>query len=120
MRFLIDEDLPRSTDDLLRRYGHEAIDVRDISLRGAKDSEIASFAQNRGLCLVTGDFDFSNIRNYPPAQYAGLIILGIPRDATARFILNLLEGFLKQDELVSELRGKLAIVEAGRIRIRKG
>ena len=120
MQFLIDEDLPRSIDDLLRRYGHKAIDVRDIGLRGAKDSQIASYAQSKSLYLVTGDFDFSNIRNYPPAQYAGLIVLGIPKDAAAHFILSLLEGFLKQAELVSELRGKLAIVESGRIRIRKG
>ena len=120
MQFLIDENLPRSTSDLLRCYGHETIDVRDIGLRGAKDSQIAFYAQSKGLCLVTGDFDFSDIRNYPPAQYAGLIVLGIPRDATALFILNLLEGFLKQDKLVSELPGKLAIVEPGRIRIRKG
>ncbi len=42
MRFLIDEDLPRSTDNLLRQYGHEAIDVRDIGLRGATDTEIAT------------------------------------------------------------------------------
>ena len=32
MQFLIDEDLPRSTGNLLRRYEHEAIDVRDIGL----------------------------------------------------------------------------------------
>ena len=44
MRFLIDEDLPRATSELLRNYGHEAIDVRDIILKGAKDSEIASYA----------------------------------------------------------------------------
>ena len=119
MRFLIDEDLPRSAGDLLRRYGHEAIDVRDVGLRGAKDSQIASYAQTKDLCLVTGDFDFSDIRNYPPGQYAGLVVLSIPRDATAIFILNLLESFLKQDKLVSDLPGKLAIVEPGRIRIRR-
>ena len=120
MQFLIDEDLPRSTCDVLRSYGHEAIDVRDIGLRGAKDSQIASYAQSRSLCLVTGDFDFSDIRNYPPAQHSGLVVLGVPRDVTALFILNLLEGFLKQDKLVSELPGKLVIVEPGRIRVRKG
>ena len=32
MRFLIDEDLPRSTGDLLRRYEHKAVDVRDIGV----------------------------------------------------------------------------------------
>lgn len=33
MRFLVDEDMPRSLSDLLRRYGHEPVDeheVRDI------------------------------------------------------------------------------------------
>jgi len=120
MQFLIDQDLPRSTGNLLRRYAHEAIDVRDIGLRGARDSQIVYYARSKSLCLVTGDFDFSDIRNYPPGQYAGLVVLGIPRDATAIFILNLLEGFLKQDKLVLESPGKLAIVEPGRIRIRRG
>jgi len=67
---------------------------------------------------VTGDLDFSDIRDYPPNEYAGLIILRLPRNATASFILNLLEGFLHQDKLVSQLPGKLAIVEGGRVRIR--
>jgi len=49
MRFLIDEDLPRSTGNLLRRYGHEATDVRDIGLRGANDSKVASYAQSKKL-----------------------------------------------------------------------
>ncbi len=43
MRFLIDEDLPRSTGDLLRQYGHDAIDIRDIGLKGSKDSQIAAY-----------------------------------------------------------------------------
>ena len=70
MRFLIDEDLPRSMAVILRRYGHEAVDVRDIGLRGAKDPQIASCAQSEGLCLITGDFDFSDIRNYPPGEFS--------------------------------------------------
>ena len=57
MRFLIDGDLPRSTGALFQRYGYEAMDVRDIGLRGAKDSKIAGHAKQHGLCLVTGDFD---------------------------------------------------------------
>lgn len=118
MRFLIDEDLPRSANILLQRYGHEAFDVRDIGLRGAKDSKIASYAQNESLCLITGDFDFSDIRNYPPREYAGIVVLSIPKNATASTILNLLEGFLQKGEIVSKIPGKLAIVEPGRVRIR--
>lgn len=118
MRFLIDEDLPRSTGDLLRQYGHEAIDVRDIGLRGSKDPEIAAYAQKNGLSLLTGDFDFSDIRKYPPKQYNGLIVLKIPAMATSVHILNLLESFLKQGAVVSQIPGKLAIVEMGRLRLR--
>lgn len=118
MRFLIDEDLPRSAGNLIRRYGHEAVDVWEIGLRGARDSQIASYSQRENWCLVTGDFDFSDIRNYPPNEYKGLVVLGLPKNATASFILDLIENFLHQEELISQLSGKLAIVEPGRIRIR--
>ncbi|MBM3134964.1 MAG: hypothetical protein FJZ89_06730 [Chloroflexi bacterium] len=118
MRFLIDEDLPRSMEALLRRYKHEAVDVRDIGLRGAKDHQIAAHAQKEGLCLVTGDFGFADVRNYPPGEYAGIVVLKLPRAATASFILSLLESFLQQKDLVTQMPGKLAIVEPGRVRIR--
>jgi predicted nuclease of predicted toxin-antitoxin system len=123
LRFLINEDLPKSTIDLFHSYGHDAVDIRNVGLRGAKDSEIAYYARSRKRCLVTGDTDFSNIRNYPPAEYHGIVVLRLPRDATADWILGLLRRFLNQNlnqkKLIAELPGKLAIVEAGRIRIRK-
>jgi predicted nuclease of predicted toxin-antitoxin system len=118
MRFLVDEDLPRSTGDLVRRYGHQADDVRDIGLRGARDRQIAFHAQREGLCLLTGDFGFSDIRNYPPGEYSGLVVLKLPRTATASFILALLESFLRQNDLIARISGRLAIVEPGRVRIR--
>ena len=120
MRVLVDEDLPRSTAELLRRHGHEAIDVRDIGLRGARDMEIEAYAQGEGLCLVTGDLGFSNIRDYPPEKYAGLVVVRLPRTATASFILTLLEGFLQRESLVGRMPRNLAIVEPGRVRIRSG
>jgi hypothetical protein len=36
--FLVDASLPRTTSDLLRRYGHQATDVRDIGLGTAPES----------------------------------------------------------------------------------
>ena len=100
MRFLVDEDLPLSAVDLLRRYGHEAHDVRRIGLRGAKDSQIAAYAKTQGLCIVTGDLGFSDIRNYAPAEYSGLVVLKVPRTATASFTLGLLESLLQQQTLL--------------------
>ncbi len=118
MRFLIDADLPRSVNEVIRRDGHDVIDVRDIGLRDAKDYEIARYALTERLCLVTGDFDFSDIRNYPRKEYSGIVVLSLHRTANANYINLLLDSFLKQKDLLSELAGKLAIVEPGRVRLR--
>ncbi|MBI3292007.1 MAG: DUF5615 family PIN-like protein [Elusimicrobia bacterium] len=118
MRFLIDADLPRSTGEMLHRYGHDAVDVRDIGLGSAADRDIARYAQAQFLCVLTGDFDFADIRAYPPATFHGLVVLNVPPHATAFFILSLLEEFLKQAQVLDHLAGKLAIVEPGRVRIR--
>lgn len=45
MPFLIDEDLHRSTAEILRQHGHETLDVRDIGFRGASDADIAAYAK---------------------------------------------------------------------------
>jgi predicted nuclease of predicted toxin-antitoxin system len=75
MTFLMDADLPQSAADVMRRHGYDAVDVRDIRLRHADDSEIVSYAQREQQCLAIGDFDFANIRNYPPQQYTGIVVL---------------------------------------------
>src|SRR5437870_2814909 len=98
MRFLIDADLPRSSNDIVRSYGHQVVDVRDIGLRSAKDPQIAQYAQTEKLCLITGDYDFADIRNYPPDQYYGIVVLSIPANTTAKYINQLLDIFFKQKE----------------------
>ena len=118
MHFLIDADLPRSVGELIRSLGYEATDVRDFGLRSALDITIAQHAQREGWCLLTGDFDFSDIRSYPPADYAGIVVLVIPPMVTSLYITQLLVMFLQQRDVVEQLPGKLAIVEAGRVRLR--
>lgn len=118
MRFLIDADLPRRTAPLIQSFGYEAIDVRDLGPNYAADPDIAAYAQSQALCLISGDFGFADVRNYPPHAYAGLVVLGLPRDATADFILNLIAGLLKQPAVLARIPGRLAIVEPGRIRLR--
>jgi predicted nuclease of predicted toxin-antitoxin system len=118
MRFLIDANMPRSAAELLERYDHEAVDVRDIGMGGAADAAIAVYAQQNRLALVTRDFDFADIRNYPPSQYPGLLVLALPEDAVATFVVRVLESFLANKELIEALPGRLAIVEPARVRLR--
>jgi hypothetical protein len=52
LRFLTDEDVPRSTAKILRESGYDAVDVRDVGLRGKSGSKfgrrtVASSSNNR-------------------------------------------------------------------------
>jgi Domain of unknown function (DUF5615) len=76
MRFLIDANMPRSAAELLKYYKHEAVDVRDIGMGATADSDIAIYAQQNGLAIVTRDFDFADIRNYPPSQICWTLGIG--------------------------------------------
>ena len=120
MKFLVDEDLPRSAAPLLRELGYEAADVRDVGLRGASDDRIAAYARTNDFCIVTADGGFANIRQYPPGEYHGLIILDLPTRATVPMILRLLREFFAHSDIVRDLSGRLAIVAFGRIRLRDG
>lgn len=94
------------------------MDVRDLGMGGAEDAAIARHAREHGLSLVTRDFDFADIRNYPPADYHGLVVLGLPDDAVAVEIIVLLENFLRHDEWLAGLPGRLAVVDSRRARFR--
>ena len=111
--------MPRSVAKRLRDAGFEAIDVRETPLRGAKDWQIAAHVKKEGYCLVTGDYDFADIRSYPPKEYAGIAVINAGRDATAAMISDLIRKFISQSQIVKGLAGKLAIVEPGRVRIRR-
>lgn len=117
MRFLVDASLPRSAAVALRELGHEAVDVRDIGLRAATDDVIADHAHRNLQALITRDFDFADIRNYPPANYAGIVVLDLPNHATAAQVRKALETFVRA-EWLELLSGRLAIVEASRVRFR--
>lgn len=116
MRFKIDENLPSDLGGLLALAGHDAHSVLDENLSGAADST-AKVCQEEDRILVTLDLDFANIRNYPPHEYPGIIVLRLSRqDRTAVFsiIPRILE--LLRTEPVSQ---RLWIVEDQHTRIRE-
>ena len=118
MYFLVDASLPRSAVVVLRQFGHEAVDVRDIAMRNADDDVIAAHARRNWQTLVTRDFDFADIRNYPPADYAGIVVLDLPNDASAAQVLKVLERFARREDWLAQLPGRLASVEPSRVRFR--
>ena len=118
MHFLIDADMPRSTAALLASYGHVSTDVRDIGMARAKDPEIAHHARDKKLCLLTGDWGFGDIRIYPPQDYCGIVIVGVPDATGPAEILDVVQTLLDQPVVIAALPGRLAIVEKHKIRLR--
>ena len=118
MRFLVDASVPRSAAPALQQMGHDALDVRDAGMRSATDAVIAAHAKSAGLALVTRDFGFADIRNYPPTEYAGIVVLQLSDDATALRVVELLEAFARREDRLAHLPGRLAIVEVWRVRFR--
>lgn len=117
-QFLIDASMPRPTAALVARYGHIAVDVRDIGMGSAPDSQIAAHAQTNQLILISKDQDFGNVLDYPPDQYSGIAVVDPPVHGSRSVVLSLVEELLRQNDVVVALPGRLAVIQAGRIRLR--
>jgi predicted nuclease of predicted toxin-antitoxin system len=50
LRFLTDEDVPRSTARVLRDAGFDVVDVRDVGLRGKSDQEVFATPSVKAAC----------------------------------------------------------------------
>jgi predicted nuclease of predicted toxin-antitoxin system len=117
-KFLIDEDMPRSTAIILRQAGHMAEDVRDVGLRGRDDQEIFDYAQAQSAILITADKDFSNVLRFPLGTHSGIMVVRVPDELPTQKVNQELLRALA-DLAGEELTGLLVIVEAGRVRIRR-
>jgi predicted nuclease of predicted toxin-antitoxin system len=114
----VDENIPRSTAPALRDDGHQAVDVRDVGLRGADDVEVFAYAQSMSATLLTADRDFSSALTFRPGTHAGMVVVRIPNqvpnNAVNREILRFIHELRN-----TPLAGLIVVVEVGRTRIRR-
>lgn len=116
MRFKLDENLPVEAADILQQAGHDAETVHAEQLAGINDQRLSIVCQEEQRILITLDLGFADIRNYPPENYPGFVVLRSKRQDNPTIlgiIQNLVGTFEKED-----VAGKLWIVEEKRIRIR--
>ena len=117
-RFVIDEDMPRSTGVALVGEGHAVKDVRDHGYRGSDDAEIYRFAQKEKAILLTGDLGFGNILRFPLGQHFGIVVARFPTEMGPKEINREIVASLR-DLRENDFKGNLLILEPGRIRIRR-
>ena len=117
MRFLFDENL--SVAAAIWAETTLALDVlgaRAAGLSGEPDREVRRYAIDHDRILVTLDADFGNLVRFSPGGTPGVIWLR-PRPPTEANIRALLAKWLAKLRTVN-LRGKLAIVEQDKLRVR--
>jgi predicted nuclease of predicted toxin-antitoxin system len=117
-RFVVDEDMPRSTAPALGQAGWPAEDVRDVGLAGQGDPPVLAYGQAHGAILVTEDKGFTNPLRYPLGGHAGILVLRLPGALPVRLVNAELPRALG-DLAGQDLVGTLAIVELGRMRMRR-
>ena len=107
MRLLVDAQLPPTLCDCFRGQGVEALHVRDVLGGQTPDREIAAYAEQHELVLLTKDDDF--LLRHPP-QRARLVWLrcGNLTNHALRLWLEprwpLIKAKLEQGERVIEVR----------------
>lgn len=119
MRFLVDADLSPRLAAIFAEYGHDSVHVYDETSSSAPDPQIAALANRTGRCIVTADFDFANVLDYPPRLFKGIVVLTLPYGVGPVYIEAIVRHFLDRLPSLSPIEGKLVIVEPGRIRVRE-
>jgi predicted nuclease of predicted toxin-antitoxin system len=94
MRFKVDENLPIEVAEMLRQAGYDAATVLEQRYGGSADAQVATLCQRESRVLVTLDIDFAHIRNYPPTEFPGLIVLRLRRQDKP-IVLDMLARLIK-------------------------
>ena len=115
LRFKIDENLPVDAARTLTAAGFDAATVIDEELGGKSDDVIADFCRTEGRALITLDLGFADIRDFPPSQYPGLIVLRLHR-ADRVHILTVLQQLVSLLQS-NEFANKLWIVDESGVRM---
>jgi len=87
-------------------------------LAGAPDPQIVAVFRQESRVLITADLDLSDIRQYPPEESPGLIVLRL-KEQTRPNQLALLRKILPLFGM-TPVSGRLWIVEETKVRIRGG
>ncbi len=94
MRFLLDENFPRSVAAVLSEKGHEAVDLRSIGLLGASDALVAERAIEMNAVILTTDRDFFHTFPNIYAEHCGVVVIAL-RQLSRGLITQRLEWFLE-------------------------
>ena len=120
LKFFADHCVPNAIIQMLRNAGHQVFILREHIPRDSPDPAVIAKAQELNSILVSLNGDFADIVTHPPSKYKGIIALQVKNhpEVIPALMEKLMKYFSVHPEM-NQYRGKLLLVEAHRIRIRK-
>ncbi len=79
MKFLLDENFPKSAVELINKRGHESYDPRGTELKGCNDIVLVEEARRRGAIILTTDRDFFHTLRHQFPDHSGLIVIALKK-----------------------------------------
>ena len=120
MRFFADHCVPESIATTLEAKEHEVLRLRTQMATDAPDTDGIEKAQSLDALLLSLNGDFSDIVRYPRSKYGGIVSMQVKnRPGVLDQIIKRLTAYLSTHPEREHYRGKLLLVEAHRIRIRR-
>lgn len=116
MKVKLDENVTAAAKRLFETHGHQCDTVADEELTGAPDAKLIDICRSEQRTLITFDLGFGDVRIYPPAEHAGIVLLRL-RDQQPDATLRALRGLLAARDL-ADLGQRLTVVTEDRVRVR--
>ncbi|MGB9756528.1 MAG: DUF5615 family PIN-like protein [Candidatus Bathyarchaeales archaeon] len=112
---LVDENVPRSVVEWLKKRSMRVKGVFDVGLKGAKDEKVAEYALKNNMVILTLDADFAYIYHNVFRGSLTVIVVKV-QPPTPNNIIEVLNSTLKKMSL-DEFQKKLVIIAKKKIRI---
>jgi predicted nuclease of predicted toxin-antitoxin system len=113
VKFLVDENMPRSLAEKIAELGFEVQDVRDIGLASHPDEEVMQMAIAMDAIIITGDRLFADPRGWPEDFLAGVIFITLPEGTSVKVIIAKILDLI-QTRKPESLLGAYTVVELKR------
>ena len=115
MKIKLDENLGNREANYFRQAGHDVATVLEEGLCSSADEKLIEICRSEERCLVTLDLDFGNPLLFKPEDYAGIAVLRLPPNSNPDDLHDVVQTLI-QGLMQKEIKGKLWIIQRGRIR----
>lgn len=114
MKFVADENVPKSIVTLLRGSGHDIVSIYEMN-RGMKDHDILKLSVVEQRILITNDSDFGELIFYRKLPACGVILFRLPMHAPHFFLKRMIDVL---NDYPKSLLGHFLLVSETQVRIR--